>query len=392
MTTPNRQHPGDKMKYRAFGKDGWNASILGMGAMRLPTTDGNRMGQSIVEDEAIALIQRAIDGGVNYIDTAYVYHGGRSEVVVGQALQGTYRGKAKIATKSPIQRIKTGEDFDRILHEQLMRLNTDHIDFYLLHGLDAPKWKTTLDLDLLRRAEAAREAGKIGHIGFSFHSDFPVFQEILDGYEGWDFCQIQYNYMDTEFQAGTRGLELAAQKGIPVVVMEPVRGGRLASPPVEVASLLAAHPSRRTPVEWAFHWVWNRPEVNLVLSGMSTLKQVEENLAAVDRAEAAAFGPSEHATIRKAVELFHRRAEIPCTSCAYCIPCPQGVNIPRNFSLYNDGVIYNNPTNARFAYFQFMQEKARASACVACGECEPKCPQNIPIAALMEKIQAAFAG
>jgi len=379
------------MRYRAFGKSGWKASILGMGAMRLPTTDGNRTGANIVEDEAIALIRRALDGGVNYIDTAYVYHGGRSEVVVGQALRGAYRGKAKIATKSPLPRIKTGDGFDRILHEQLARLNTDHIDFYLFHGLDGAKWKTVIDLDLLRRAEAARDAGKIGHIGFSFHADFDVFQEILDGYGGWEFCQIQYNYMDTEFQAGTRGLELAARKGIPVIVMEPVRGGRLASPPVEVAALLAAHPARRTPVEWALHWAWNRPEVNLVLSGMSTMAQVEQNLAAVDHSKAASFGPADYATIQNAVDLFQRRAAIPCTTCGYCVPCSQGVNIPRNFSLYNDGVIYDNPTNARFTYLHFMQEKARASACVACGECEPKCPQQIPIAAFMDKIQAAFA-
>jgi len=379
------------MKYRAFGKHGWTASILGMGAMRLPTHDGNRMGPNIVEDEAIPLIQRALDGGVNYIDTAYVYHGGRSEVIVGQALRGTYRGKAKIATKSPVQRIKTADEFDRILHEQLVRLNTDHIDFYLFHGLDAAKWKTVLALDLLRRAEAARNAGKIGHIGFSFHADFPVFQEILDGYDGWEFCQIQYNYMDTAFQAGTRGLKLAASRGIPVVAMEPVRGGRLAVPPVEVAAVLGAPPSRRRPVEWALHWVWNQPEVNLALSGMSTIEQVEQNLTAVDHPAAFDFSPADHATIESAVKLFHRRAAVPCTTCGYCIPCPTGVNIPRNFSLYNEGIIYDNPGNARFTYLHFLQEKARASACVACGDCEPKCPQQIPIAAFMEKIQAAFA-
>ena len=380
------------MKYRAFGRTGWNASILGMGAMRLPTADGNRMGPSVLDDEAIALIQRAIDGGVNYVDTAYVYHGGRSEVVLGRALQGAYRGKAKIATKFPVARAKTAEDFDRILEEQLARLKTEHIDFYLLHGLDGAKWRTVLELGILRRAEAARAAGKIGHLGFSFHADFPAFQEILDSYEGWEFCQIQYNYMDSEFQAGTRGLELAAHKGIPVIVMEPVRGGRLASPPAEVSALLAAHPSHRTPVEWALHWAWNRPEVNLVLSGMSTLEQVEQNLAAVDHAEAAAFGPAEDEIIQKAVELFHRRAAVPCTTCGYCVPCSQGVNIPRNFSLYNDGVIYDNPTNARFTYFHFMPDKARASKCVACGECEPKCPQNIPIASFMAKIHEAFGG
>jgi hypothetical protein len=349
------------------------------------------MGPNIVEDEAISLIQRAIDGGVNYIDTAYVYHGGRSEVVVGQALRGTYRGKAKIATKSPVQRIRTADEFDRILHEQLARLNTDHIDFYLFHGLDAAKWKTMLGLDLLRRAEAARDAGKIGHIGFSFHADFSVFQEILDGYDGWEFCQIQYNYMDTDFQAGTRGLKLAASRGIPVVAMEPVRGGRLAVPPAEVGAVLDAPSPRRGPVQWALHWVWNHPEVNVVLSGMSTIEQVEQNLAAVEHPAAFDFSPADHATIQNAVKLFHRRAPVPCTTCGYCVPCPTGVNIPRNFSLYNDGIIYDNPGNARFTYLHFLQEKARASACIACGDCEPKCPQQIPIAAFMEKIQAAFA-
>ena len=363
-----------------------------MGAMRLPTRDGNRMGTNVVEDAAVAIIQAAIDGGVNYVDTAYMYHGGRSEVVVGKALQGAYRGKARVATKSPVMRIKSADEFDRILHEQLGRLGTEHIDFYLLHGLDRAKWRTVLELGLLRRAEAARAAGKIGHLGFSFHDEFDAFPEILDGYDGWEFCQIQCNYMDTAFQAGTRGLELAHQRGIPVIVMEPVRGGRLAVPPAEVAAVLAAHPSRRTPVEWALHWVWDRADVAVVLSGMSTFAQVRENLAAADSAVRGAFGASERETLERGAELFRRRAAVPCTACGYCVPCPHGVNIPRNFSLFNDGVIYDNPANARFTYFQFMPEKARASACTACGECEPKCPQNIDVVSWMGNIRNAFAG
>lgn len=380
------------MKYRKFGKTDWNASILGMGAMRLPTTDGNRMGTSVVEDEAIAIIHRAIDGGVNYIDTAYGYHGGRSEVVVGKALQGAYRGKAKIATKSPIIRIKTAKEFDDILDEQLKRLSTEHIDFYLLHGLDRPKWRTVIELGLLERAEAARRAGKIGHLGFSFHDEFAVFQDIVDGYTGWELCQIQYNYMDTEFQAGERGLKLAARRGIPVVAMEPVRGGRLATPPAEVAEVLAGHPSRRSPVAWALHWAWSQPEVSVVLSGLSTVEQARQNLAAAETAEVGSFGSSEEVVIEKARELFRKRKAIPCTTCGYCVPCSQGVNIPRNFSLYNDGVIYNNVGNAKTTYFHFLKETARASRCTACGEWEPKCPQQIPIPSLMGTIQSAFGG
>jgi predicted aldo/keto reductase-like oxidoreductase len=380
------------LKYREFGKTGWQASILGMGAMRLPTKDGNRMGGHVIEDEAIAIIHRAIDGGVNYIDTAYGYHGGRSEVVVERALQGNYRGKAKIATKSPIVRIKSAQEFDDILDEQLKRLATDHIDFYLLHGLDRPKWRTVLELGLLDRAEAARRTGKIGHLGFSFHDEFSVFHEILDGYPGWEFCQIQYNYMDTDFQAGERGLKLAASRQLPVTAMEPVRGGRLATPPVEVAEVLADHPSRRSPVEWALHWAWNQPGVSMVLSGLSTAEQARENLAAADSARTGGFGPSEEDVIQKARTLFRKRKVIPCTTCGYCVPCSQGVNIPKNFSLYNDGVIYNNFGNARTTYSHFLKEKASASSCTACGECEPKCPQQIPIPSLMGAIQSAFGG
>jgi uncharacterized protein len=376
------------MKYRAFGKTGWNVSALGFGAMRLPSSDSNRMGPVVDEEKSIEMIRRAVDCGVNYIDSAYVYHGGRSEVIVGKALKDGYRSKARIATKLPTWSVKESSDFDTFLNEQLRRFDTDHIDFYLFHALDRQRWKSVLDLGLLERAEAARKAGKIGHIGFSFHDDADAFMKIIDGYDGWEFCQIQYNYMDAGFQAGTAGLEHAAKKGIPVIVMEPIRGGRLAMPPDDVAEIFKAHPSKRSAVEWALHWVWNRPEVTLVLSGMSTMQQVDENCAAAEGSDPGSFGASELEVIRKVSDIFKSRAIIPCTSCGYCVPCPQCVDIPRNFELYNDAVIYANPANARFTYANFVAEENRASNCIGCKVCEEKCPQKIDISGWMPKVHA----
>ena len=273
------------MKYRKFGKLDWEVSVLGFGAMRLPVIGEDR--SKINEPEAIRMIRYAIDHGVNYIDTAYPYHGGNSEVVVGKALKDGYREKVRIATKMPIGRVNSSEDLDRIFNEQMRRLQTNRIDFYLLHGLNKERWLKVLNLNVLDWAEKLIDEGKIGYFGFSFHDEFEVFKEIIDGYDGWTFCQIQYNYVDTESSKrtpGTQGLKYAASKRLAVVVMEPIAGGLLAiPPPPEIQAIWDEAEIKRTPAEWALLWVWNHPEVSLALSGMSTMEQVIENVQTADK-------------------------------------------------------------------------------------------------------------
>jgi predicted aldo/keto reductase-like oxidoreductase len=374
------------MKYRRFGTLDWDVSVLGFGCMRLPTKDGRGYSEQVEERESIALIRRAIDRGVNYVDTAYPYHGGQSEIVLGKALQDGYRSKVRLATKSPVWLIQKPEDFDLYLREQLDRLQAEHIDFYLLHSLNSPRWPSILKFDVLRRAEAAVRDGRIGHIGFSFHDDFELFKKIVDAYPGWEFCQIQYNYMDIENQAGTAGLRYAAAKGLAVVVMEPLLGGRLANPPAAVARFLGDGPARRSPVDLALQWLWNQPEVATVLSGMGAMSQVEDNLRSAERAAVGSLTAEESALIERLRRAYLDRAAIPCTKCDYCMPCPNGVNIPRNFELYNDAIIHDDPTAPRFTYGRFLEEKERASACIQCRECEGKCPQSIEISDWMPKV------
>jgi len=376
------------MKYRAFGKLGWDTSVLGFGAMRLPVNED----KSINESEAIRMIRHAIDSGVNYIDTAYVYHDGKSEPLVGKALADGYRSRVKIATKSPIWLIKAPEDFDRILDEQLSRLATDHIDFYLMHGIGVWGWNQIKKFDLLKRAEKAKAEGKIRHIGFSFHDKLESFKEIIDGYDKWEFCQIQYNYMDIKNQAGTEGLEYASRKGIPVVVMEPILGGRLANPPAEITGVMNAHPVRRTPAEWALQWIWSHPEVAVILSGMSTMEQLEQNLQSADRSEPGLLDGKDMEMIAKVRAVFAERTLVPCTHCDYCMPCPSGVNIPWAFEIYNNGKIYNDLPGARFVYKAFMPENAHPDKCTGCGVCESKCPQKIAIPSMMPKVHSVLAG
>ncbi len=376
------------MKYRNFGKLDWKPSALGFGCMRLPCSDTAPMSQNIDEAQALKMIQLGIDSGINYLDTAYPYHNGASELVVGKALQGGYRQKVKLATKSPVWLIQKPEDFDTFLNEQLKKLQTDHIDFYLLHALGEERWGWVQKFKMLERAEAAIKDGRIGHLGFSFHDKPEAFTKIVDAYDGWTFCQIQYNYMDTDYQAGTKGLKYAAAKGLAVIVMEPLRGGALANPPKAVRAILDSSAQKRTPAEWALRWVWNQPEVSLLLSGMSALPQVEENLRVAGDAEITSLKPEDIAIIAAAKKKFEERTAIPCTRCGYCMPCPNGVDIPFNFELYNAAEVYDDVNPARFRYLRFMEERARASACVACRVCEEKCPQKIPISEWMPKAAA----
>ena len=376
------------MKYRKFGKLDWKASALGFGCMRLPTKDGRGYSDQVDEAESIAMIRRSIDAGINYLDTAYPYHGGQSEIVLGKALRDGYRDKVKVATKSPVWMIQKPEDFDTYLREQMTRLQLEHIDFYLLHSLTSARWEPLVKLDVLARAEAALKDGRIGHIGFSFHDNHETFKKIVDAYPGWEMCQIQYNYMDVDNQAGTRGLRYAASKGLAVVVMEPLFGGRLASPPAAVAEVVAGDPGKRTPADIALQWIWDQPEVSTILSRMSSMVQVEENIRSADRSAAGSFGPGDFALIDRIRAKYRERALIPCTKCDYCLPCPNGVSIPRNFELYNDAVIHDDPTLPRFTYGRFLTETERAGHCTACRECEEKCPQSILISEWMPKVHA----
>ena len=367
------------MQYRRFGKLDWECSALGFGCMRLPTKGDHK---NIDEPEAARMLHYAIDHGVNYVDTAYPYHGGNSEWFVGRALKGGYRGRVKLATKLPCWLVKSSDDFEKYLNEQLQKLQTEHIDFYLLHTLKEESWHKVRDMDVLGWAEKAIADGRIGHIGFSFHDTYEVFQEIVDAYDGWTFCQIQYNYMDIQNQAGTKGLRYAASKGLAVVIMEPLLGGRLVNPPEPIQEMWAGMPEKRTPADWALQWLWNQPEVSVVLSGMSAMEHVTENVASADASGIDTLTAEELTLIGQVRERYRELCPIPCTKCEYCMPCPNGVNIPRNLEIYNEGVMYDKPDNARDAY-RWLSEDERASACVQCGECEELCPQAIPISEWM---------
>ena len=382
------------MLYRPL-KD-MSVSIFGFGAMRLPLVGGTRVptdsfdpARSIDEGETAAMIEYAVDHGVNYFDTAYNYHGGKSEVVLGKLLK-PYRDRVFIATKLPVFIVKEREEFERILGEQLERLQTDHIDVYLLHGLNAETWRNSKDLGVLAFLDQVKKDGRVRHVGFSFHDTLPVFKEIVDGYD-WELTQIQYNYLDEQYQAGKEGLGYAASKGLEVVVMEPLRGGKLAKVPAEVLRILESSPVKREPAEWALRWVWNHAGVATVLSGVSSLNQVRENVRFAEEGRADSLSEKDLALIDEARKTYRGLLKVDCTGCAYCMPCPSGVNIPMNFSFYNDLVTFKDPTGI-MVYNEFMSPEQRASACTECGECEEKCPQHIPIREEMKKVDAALRG
>jgi predicted aldo/keto reductase-like oxidoreductase len=366
------------MQYRQFGQLDFKASALGFGAMRLPTTDGE-----IDESTAVEMMRHAIDQGVNYVDTAYPYHDGKGETCVGRALQDGYRERVKLATKMPCWLVETPADFDKFLDEQLEKLRTDHVDFYLLHALWRERWMKMQKMNVLEWAEKARADGRIGHLGFSFHGTLPLFKEVVEAYD-WTMCQIQYNLLNEDVQAGTEGLEYAAERDVAVVIMEPLLGGALASPPPDVQRIWDEMGAN--PVDVALRWLWNKPQVSVVLSGMSTPEQVQQNLASADRSGAGSLSPEERDLVARVQEAYIGLDSIPCTKCQYCQPCPNGVNIPRNFELYNQAAVYGNAGLAKSLYNYHMPEGERASACIACGECEEKCPQQIEISDWMGRV------
>jgi len=376
------------MKYRRFGNLDWEVSVLGFGAMRLPLADKET--GKVDEPESIRMMRYAVDHGVNYIDTAYPYHAGQSEVIVGNALKDGYREKVKVATKLPVWMVEDEKGFDRYLNEQLERLQIEKIDFYLLHGLNSGSWPKVRDLGVIRWAEGAMTDGRFDYMGFSFHDNFETFKQIVDDYDNWTLSQVQYNYMDVDYQAGRRGVEYATHKGLAVVVMEPVRGGRLARAPESVAEVWENATQKRSPAEWALLWVWNQPEVSVALSGMTTMEQVVENVATAERAKPGILTAEELALVDRAQEVYKGLAPIPCTNCRYCMPCSSGVEISRIFQMYNEAIMYENRRAPRWAYSE-LKEEQRADQCTKCGECMDVCPQEIDIPEWLEKAHMLLA-
>ncbi len=378
------------MLYRRVPKNGDELSILGFGCMRLPQKDG-----AVDADRAIRQIRHAIDKGVNYVDTAWNYHGGESEIVLGRALAGGYREKVKVATKLPTWLVRKRDDMDRFLNAQLDKLAVSRIDYYQVHSLNGASWDAMQGLGVASFLDQAQSDGRIVNPGFSFHGPVDEFKKIVDAYP-WTSCLIQYNYLDEHEQAGTEGLEYAASKGLAVMIMEPLRGGQLASaPPEPVRALWAEAPTRRTPAAWALRWVWNRPEVTVVLSGMNDENHIEENLAAADEGLPNSLTPHELELIARVGRTYRELVKVSCTSCGYCLPCPNGVLIPQCFEAYNNLHMFNMPEAARFLYVMQVGgvvsgRPGYASQCEECGECLDKCPQSLKIPELLKDVARAL--
>lgn len=369
------------MQYRKFDKLGIECSIFGIGTMRLPLQknhEGADNSEYIEEKEAIRMIRQGIDNGVNYIDTAYGYHGGNSEALVGKALKDGYREKVKIATKLPPWHVKVYKDFDRLLNEQLERLQVEYIDFYLLHALSKDSWVKLRDLGILEWLDKTIASGRIRYPGFSFHDELPVFKEIIDSYD-WKMCQIQFNILDEYEQAGIEGLRYAGSKGIPVVIMEPLRGGKLANVSPDIQELWDQSDEKRSPVEWAFRWLYNFPEVAVILSGVSTMEQLEDNIQIFQDAKPNCMSQDELELVSKVKALYDAKTKIGCTACEYCLPCAFGVSIPRIFGIWNDASMFGINDEHYQQYKRLIEEEKDAQQCTECGNCESLCPQHLEI-------------
>ena len=372
------------MLYRKSDKIRDDISILGFGGMRFPTKAG-----IIDETKAMALLKEAVDRGVNYIDTAYFYHAGMSEKFIGKFLSQGYRDKVKIATKMPPWSVHQREDLEKIFHDQLQKLNVETIDYYLLHALNGESWEKFLKVEVLSFLDALKAEGKIRHVGFSFHGDRMLFKEIIDAYD-WDFCQIQYNILDEFNQAGKEGLKYANSKGLAVFIMEPLRGGSLIQKmPKEVLDQYQSVSPGRSPAEWALKWIWDQPEVTMVLSGMTEMWQLEENIKLAENAHAGCLNELERQTVSDVRAIYLSKQRVPCTGCQYCMPCPFGVDIPRCFDLYNSKYLLNQKNMKGFYWLQMggMNGKpSYASLCRNCGKCLEHCPQEINIPSRLKEV------
>lgn len=371
------------MLYRKFGKEDFESSLLGFGTMRLPMTEGEK--PEVDEEKAIELLRYAIDNGVNYIDTAYIYHGGKSEDVVGKALKDGYREKVKVVDKLPVWLAKNYDDFEKLLDEQRERLDVDCIDVFLLHALNKKMWNKIKKMDVLGFLDKAKESGKIKYAGFSIHDDFDTFKDIVDSYD-WSMCLIQLNYLDKNEQTEVRGLKYAGEKGMAVAIMEPLKGGLLANPSKDIEEMWDKAEIKRKPVEWSFRWLANFPQVKVILSGMNDIEHIKENIEILGRCEENSLSKEELELIDEVTEKYEEKIKVNCTRCGYCMPCPVGVDIPKNFFYYNNASMYGDLKNVAHSYQKSFKKEIKASNCIACKKCEPKCPQKIKISDALKEV------
>ena len=371
---------GKGMEKRLMENLGISPSLLGFGCMRFPVTADGKIDEATAEK----MLDRAMEMGVTYYDTAYPYHGGDSEPFVGRVLNKYDRSSYFLATKLPIWLVESREEAEKKFYKQLERLDKDYVDFYLIHALDKERFEKVKKLDIVGMCEDLRKKGKIRYLGFSFHDDYEVFEEIIN-YHHWDFCQIQYNYMDTEIQAGDKGYRLAEEKGIPMVIMEPVRGGLLSGFSQDIEEMFRKVNPDKSVASWALRWVASHPNVKVVLSGMSDPDQVEDNLSTFNNFQP--LSAKEEETVKQVVDTLRARVQNRCTGCRYCMPCPQGVNIPDSFRIWNDYHIYQKYSVVKDRW-EGMKEEEKPMNCVECGACEEQCPQKINIREDLKRAQA----
>jgi uncharacterized protein len=373
------------MQYREWKKTGEKISALGFGAMRLPMTEGKK--PQVDEERAIALIRQGLDLGINYLDTAWAYHDGLSEEICAKVMRDGYREKVNIATKLPTWDVKSSKDMYFYLEEQRKKLEVQQIDYYLIHCITQKNWKICQDNDYKSFLREAKKQNWIRYYGFSFHDNLDLFKEVVDDFD-WDFVQIQLNLLDENFQAGLEGMKYAASKGMDVVIMEPLRGGTLASenPGGELEQILNEAPVQRKMAEWSLRYLWNLPEVSTVLSGMSAENQLIKNVNSTRGADPRSLSEDEQETLNKIKGYYLSRIRVDCTLCRYCMPCPEGVNIPENFWAYNHDGLFNDRDKAKFWINNFLNEEQRPSACTECEECIDKCPQGIAIPTELKKV------